>query len=112
MEKVKALSKGEEAFYLHCKALKMPLPEREYRFCDRRWRFDFAWPTYKLAVEIEGGIWNGGRHTRGAGYKRDTEKYNRATKEGWGVLRYDTKAATSGTAAQEVCEMLWNYEGG
>jgi very-short-patch-repair endonuclease len=71
-----------------CKSLKLPLPIHEYRFCERRWRIDFAWPNIKLAVEIEGGAWTRGRHTRGKGFVGDMEKYNRLTEEGWYLLRY------------------------
>jgi hypothetical protein len=67
----------------------IPQPIEEHQFCnDRKWRFDFAWPGLKIAVEIEGGIHSGGRHTRGAGYMADCEKYNRAAMDGWVVLRY------------------------
>jgi hypothetical protein len=31
-------------------------PEREYVFAEgRRFRFDFAWPRQRLAVEVDGG---------------------------------------------------------
>ena len=63
----------------------------EYRFHPvRRWRFDHANPEYKVAIEYEGGIWTGGRHTRGIGYKNDCDKYNAAQVLGWRVLRYTT----------------------
>lgn len=63
--------------------------EREYRFtAPRKWRFDFAWPEKMLAVEIEGGIWTQGRHTRPMGYAADLEKYNAAQCMGWRILRY------------------------
>jgi len=63
-------------------------PHREYRFHpSRRWRFDYAWPSRMIALEIEGGVWTGGRHTRGAGFLGDMEKYNAATLMGWKVLR-------------------------
>lgn len=79
----------EERFLLLCRAEGLPTPEREYRFCpDRMWRADFAWPDARLLVEVEGGVWTRGRHTRGAGYVGDLEKYNRATLDGWRVLRY------------------------
>ena len=66
-----------------------PLPECEYRFHGkRRWRFDFAWPRALVAVEVEGGTWQRGRHTRGAGYRGDCEKYNAAAVNGWRVLRF------------------------
>jgi very-short-patch-repair endonuclease len=69
--------------------LDLPAPEREYRFDpERRWRFDFAWPSLKIAVEIEGGVWIRGRHVRPVGYLGDLEKYNRAVVLGWRVLRY------------------------
>lgn len=54
----------------------------------RDWAFDFAWPELKLAVEIEGGIWSGGRHTRGKGFDEDCRKYNSAVKLGWRVYRF------------------------
>lgn len=64
-------------------------PVQEYRFAPpRRWRFDYAWPSRKVAIEVEGGVWIAGRHTRGKGYIRDLEKYNEAALLGWTVLRY------------------------
>lgn len=63
--------------------------EPEYRFHPaRRWRFDYAIPEHKIAIEIEGGSFVRGRHTRGVGYLNDMEKYNEATIMGWRVLRY------------------------
>jgi hypothetical protein len=38
-------------------------------------------------IEIEGAVWTGGRHTRGAGYIKDCEKYNEAAFNGWAVIR-------------------------
>lgn len=67
-----------------------PEPEREYLFAleplGRRWRFDFAWPERKIAVEIDGGQWqaHGGRHARDS----DREKHNAAQVLGWRVLHY------------------------
>ena len=53
----------------------------------KNWRFDFAWPERKLAVEVEGGHWMQGRHVRGQGFENDCEKYNEAALLGWRVLR-------------------------
>lgn len=66
----------------------MPAPVPEHRFHPhRRWRTDYAWPDRKLALEVEGGIWTQGRHTRGAGFLADLEKYNTLTAMGWRLLR-------------------------
>ena len=66
----------------------LPAPVREHRFHPvRRWRFDYAWIEHKVALEVEGGVWTGGRHTRGAGFVGDMEKYNAATVAGWRVVR-------------------------
>jgi hypothetical protein len=71
-----------------CEAYGLPRPVTEHRFdSSRRWRFDFAWPAAKLALEVEGGVWTEGRHTRGSGFTADIEKYNAATVQGWRVLR-------------------------
>ena len=61
---------------------------KEYKFHPtRKWRFDFAIPDYKVALEVEGGVWTGGRHTSSTGFLKDIEKYNMATLMGWKVLR-------------------------
>jgi hypothetical protein len=77
-----------------CGVVGLPKPEREVRFSPpRRWRFDYAWPEYKVALEIEGGAWTKGRHTRGAGFIKDMEKYSEAAIMGWCVLRLTPTAA-------------------
>ena len=61
---------------------------KEYKFHpERRWRFDYAIPEYKIALEVEGGVWTQGRHTRPQGFLGDVEKYNTATLMGWRVFR-------------------------
>ena len=69
----------------------IPAPEREYRFHPpRRWRFDFAWPAHKVAVEIEGITHYGkgiGRHQSADGFVKDCEKYEAALLDGWWVYR-------------------------
>lgn len=61
---------------------------KEFRFHPvRLWRFDYAFPEHKIALEVEGGVWTGGRHTSSVGFLKDIEKYNTATLMGWRVLR-------------------------
>ena len=62
---------------------------KEYKFHpERRWRFDFAIPKYKIAIEIDGGVWTYGRHNRASGYIKDMEKMNAAASSGWLVLHF------------------------
>lgn len=69
----------------------------EYKFWkDRNWKFDYAFPEFKVAVEFEGGSWTGGRHTTGTGFQKDAEKYNHAASEGWLVLRATTTVIMTG----------------
>ena len=81
------------------RARNLPPLQTEYRFAPpRRWRFDFAWPDLKVALEVEGGTFTGGRHVRGRGYENDCEKYNAATLAGWKVYRVTTKMVDDGRA--------------
>ena len=89
------MSKLEDKFAFFCECLKAPKHEIEYRFCDRRFRFDFAWPDKKIAVEIEGGIYSGGRHVRGKGFENDCEKHNLAQRLGWKVYRFTSSMITT-----------------
>lgn len=76
---------------------------KELAFCPgRKWRFDYALPEVKIAVEVEGGTFKkrtyrnkegvlitttGGRHNSATGFLNDMEKYNEAAVLGWRLLR-------------------------
>lgn len=89
----------EENFAWQLNVLNLKGWVREYRWHpSRRFRFDFAWPEQKVAVEIEGGIWNGGKHGRGSGILKDCEKRSLAAVEGWLVLSVAPNHVKSGIA--------------
>lgn len=80
-------SSAEQAFEEAWKAVEPDGADttREHLFHPtRRWRFDFAWPSQKLAVEIDGR----GRHQTIVGVRADCEKMNEAIRLGWRVLRF------------------------
>lgn len=72
----------------------------------RKWRFDWADIPNKVAFEIEGGIWIRGRHSRGAGYQGDLDKYNQAIVLGWTCFRFSTEDVLTGKARQTVLDFL------
>lgn len=77
-------------FIQACPQFGIPAPIREYRFHPtRKWRIDYFFQANgrKVGLEVEGGVWTGGRHTRGAGFKGDMEKYNAAASMGITIVR-------------------------
>ena len=73
------------AYILRVCGADLPEPEREYVFAKpRKWRFDFAWPEQRVAVEVNGGryAFAGGRHSS----EGDLEKMRKAAAMGWVVL--------------------------
>ena len=81
---------------------------KEYKFHpERRWRFDYAIPEHKIALEVEGGVWTQGRHTRPQGFLGDVEKYNTATLMGWRVFR-TTPTELYRTATVNLLKMAIN----
>ena|SRR3990167_7384615 len=81
---------------------KVPAAVAEHKFHEKRkWRFDYAWPQLKIALEVEGGIYKRkggkrcrfcgqtpqGRHNTVKGFLGDMEKYNMASMAGWTVIR-------------------------
>ena len=118
------MSKLEETLALLILAYELPEPIREYKFVRdivgnepgvrarikeaglKDWRFDFAWLDIKLAVEVEGGAWTRGRHTRGKGFVNDMVKYNTAALEGWVVLRFATNHLSDGYAIETISKFF------
>jgi len=102
---------GEETFALHLKLDRIPKPEREYTFHPtRRFRFDFAWPKIKLAVEVDGGVHSNGRHNRGKGFEEDLINMNEAILHGWTVLRFSTSQVNQGMEIDVLKKFLLGLE--
>lgn len=79
----------EAAFAHFWRILDGPDLEAEYHFDPtRKWRFDFADDASRVAIELDGGTWTGGRHVRGDGYAKDCRKLNAAALAGWLVFRF------------------------
>ena len=106
----KKLSIGEETLALHLRANGIDFV-REYEFAaPRKYRADFYIPgplhEGRLLIEIEGGIWNDGAHTRGNHFESDAAKYNLATKLGFSLLRYSTAMVERGDAIRDIMGLL------
>lgn len=91
---------GPDALQLLCKANGLLMPKREYRFDDeRKWRFDYAWLDWRIALEVDGGIFGRGKpcpackrrragaHSSVKDMLKDIEKMNVAQLRGWKVMR-------------------------
>lgn len=99
----------EKTFALHMKSAGINEGwVTEYQFhAVRKWRFDFANPDIKLAIEIEGGTASGkSRHSKGSGFEQDAEKYNTAEAMGWTLFRFTSSMVTSGQAILFVQDYL------
>ena len=97
---------SNEMFLALCEAAGIGRPLTEVQFCPgRRWRFDYFFPG-NIALEVEGGVWTQGRHTRGAGFLKDVEKYNEATILGYRVLRCTPKEINNGSAIELVIRAI------
>lgn len=87
-ETVSNRSQAERAFELEWRKLGILWPEMtpEWMFHpERQWRFDFAWRSRLVALELDG---RGLSHQGIVGQRRDCEKLNEAARLGWRVLRF------------------------
>jgi len=98
-------------FLLHLKFARLPEPVCEYQFHEtRKWRFDFAWPDQKCAVEYQGLNWkrdgdNSG-HQSIAGLMRDFEKLTEASLLGWKLILITAESVNSGQAVAWIEKAL------
>ncbi len=87
-------------YYLATIALNYNLEiEKEFKFDTlegRRYRFDYCFPSIRLAVEIDGGVWmDKSGHSSGEGITKDIEKLNLAVLNRYVVLRFTYQQSTS-----------------
>jgi len=116
-----------DRFAFHTRAYRLPTPERELCFAKhithrtkngqirgRQWRFDFAWPAFMVAVEIEGLVvakLGGrlvvtGRHATIDGMREDMRKYAVAAELGWYVIRFEQSMVKSAEAIGSTQRVL------
>ncbi len=87
----------------------LPEPEQEVRFWPgRRFAFDLAWPSRRVAVEFEGGVYQsgGGWHQSVQRYQSDCLKYSEAAVRGWVVIRLTPRMVQDGTALDLIQRAL------
>src|SRR6187455_3881784 len=72
----------------------------------RQFRFDRAWPDHMVAVEVQGGVWTNGAHSRGSGVQRDCLKLSMAAAVGWRVLPVTREMIESGEAVRLIAQAL------
>ena len=99
------MSELEALLLLHIRAAGLPEPAQQFRFHPvRRWRADFAWPDAMLLVEVDGATWSRGRHTRGAGFERDSKRRTGDALSGWCSFRQQV-----GAAAHQISKFWSRY---
>jgi hypothetical protein len=99
-----------------CKRYDLPEPVFEYRFHpERKWRMDIAWIVpepldqafyLKVCLEIQGGVWILGGHSRGAQMKKDWEKWMAAQVMGWKMAWCEPKDLLTEAMANTIKELL------
>lgn len=108
-KRTQRVNAGEELFLYWCRAVKLPEPVRNHRFNRlRRFEIDFAWPQWKIGVEIQGGVWMNGRgaHSRPVNILRDMFKHNMLIDDGWRVWHYTPGQVRTGEAIQHLDQII------
>jgi hypothetical protein len=108
------VNKGEELFAFQAGVCNLPAHERNYRFHPtRKWEIDFAWPQFKIGLEIQGGIWGksaddktGGAHGHPIGITRDMHKHNALLALGWSVYLFAPADVKNGKAVKHLESVL------
>lgn len=101
------MSALEDTLTAQLKLAGLPIPIREFKAIQgRRFRWDLAWPDHWLLVEVQGGVWNAGKHGRGSGILKDQEKLNLAQLAGWTVLQVSENHIRDGQALRWVQEFF------
>ena len=100
-------SEPEAALINRLRLAGAPKPHTQQQLIQgRKYRFDLAWPAYKVAVEVQGAVYAQGRHVRGAGYETDCEKSALAQIEGWIVVYATPGMVKTGMAGFLILEAL------
>jgi hypothetical protein len=88
-------------------AASLPLGQGQYRFFPgHQYRWDRCWVAQMVAVEVQGGVWSNGAHSRGSGVQRDCLKLSIGAALGWRVLPVTREMIESGRAVELIAQAL------
>lgn len=123
--KSKRNDRGELDFAAQCRAYRLPpvigkpaqqfkllksqqTPRKDGRNIPKAWHFDFAWPDYRVIVEIDGGVWmpGGGAHSHPVDVTRNMAKRNDAALAGFLVLAFTPQQVKNGEAIADTQRLL------
>lgn len=111
--KAKGANLQKAVFLKLCREFNLPQPIPECQFAKdigRKWRADYMFVTdeKKVALEVEGGVYTRGRHTRGSGFAGDMEKYNEMARRGILLLRVQPKDLNTTKTLKMIRETISN----
>ena len=102
-----ARTRWEDQLWRDIRAAHLPEPARQYLFHPtRRYRADFCFIPERLLVEVQGGVWVAGRHTRAQGYEDDCRRTCDALEHGWRILPVTPDMVASGEAVARIERVL------
>jgi very-short-patch-repair endonuclease len=115
--RTKRREEHEQTLDFEIRAMRLPAPIPQYRWATelvtakgkpRQFRADFAWPAFRLLVEVQGGIWRpgGGAHSGGMAIERDIDKQQCAVLLGWWLFPVTTDDVKNGRAIGQVVRAL------
>ena len=97
----------EKRFYSQLISRGLPEPLLQFKFLDdRRYKADFAWPAIQLLVEVDGGTFSKGRHSRPTGRSNDCVRDIEALLAGFTTVRLTTDLVESGQGADLVQQVI------
>ena len=100
-------SEPEENLAWQLKVAKAPIFERQFRITpERKFMADFYFPVGRLVVEVDGGGWVNGRHSRGDGIERDAEKSALIAQMPARLIRVTPKQINNGRALDWIFKAL------
>jgi hypothetical protein len=114
-------SEAESSLLREARRLGLPVPETQVHLVPgRRFRYDAVWTEWKVAVEVQGGVYAhrgakkcpqcgetpSGKHTRGAGYESNATKSALAQIQGYIVLYITPRMIKKGEAGKLITTAL------
>lgn len=100
-------NEAEQVLAFQCRADRLPPFVQNFRpIPNRKFELDIAFPSLKVGVECNGGVFTRGAHGSPLAILRDMEKSNELVFHGWRVLRYTPAQIKTGVAIDGLKQLL------